>query len=229
MFVIPSIDILDGKCVQLIGGRRETATIYGTPTEWLAKWTERGADLIHVIDLDAALGTGSNRKQVFELIKNAKVDIQIGGGIRSERYARELIDAGAKRVIIGSKAMDIDFLAKLSKHIPKERIMAALDTRARKVVVDGWQTSTEITFEELARKIRPYIGSLLSTNVDVEGTLGGTNKEWLKVVARGGVPVYASGGFTTKKDIETAEKLGFSGIVIGMALYTQRLRLEELW
>ena len=145
MFVIPSIDILNEKCVQLVNGRIETAEIFGTPQKWIKKWMKKGANIIHIIDLDAAFEIGTNKETIFELIENNNVEIQVGGGIKDTKYACELIKKGAKRVIIGSKALDTSFLKKLNKKIPKEQIMVALDLRSGYIVSDGWQTNTGLT------------------------------------------------------------------------------------
>ncbi|MFW6122400.1 MAG: HisA/HisF-related TIM barrel protein [Petrotogales bacterium] len=229
MFVIPSVDILNGKCVQLVNGRIKTATIYGNPKEYFKKWVSKGADIIHIIDLNAAFNFGSNKELIFELIKNSDAEIQVGGGIRDEEYACELIERGAQRIIIGSKGLDINFLEKLSKKISKIQIMVALDIRSGYILADGWQTDTGIKYEEGVKKIGLYIGSILSTDISSEGLLEGPDSELLRMVRQENIPTYASGGFTTRKDIELAKELGFSGVIVGKALYEGKLNLEELW
>jgi phosphoribosylformimino-5-aminoimidazole carboxamide ribotide isomerase len=229
MFVIPSIDILNGKCVQLTNGKTETAEIYGDPKDYFEKWVKKGADVIHIIDLDAVFNLGSNKEIIYELIENDNAEIQVGGGIRNKELAYEFIKKGAKRIIIGSKALDIDFLRQLGKKTQKEQIMAALDIRSENIVFDGWQTDTKIKYKGGVKKIRPYIGSVLSTDVTSEGLLEGTNYDLLKIMINKTIPTYASGGFTTRKDIELAQELGFSGVIIGKALYTRKLNLEDLW
>lgn len=229
MFVIPSIDILNGKCVQLINGKIQTAEIYGNPQEYFLKWVNKGTKIIHIIDLDAAFNVGSNEKIIFELIENNNVEIQVGGGIRNEKYAYDLIKKGAKRIIVGSKALDVNFLKNLNKKIPKEQIMVALDIRSGNIVSDGWRTDTGINYIDGIKKIRSYIGSILSTDVTSEGLLNGPNLDLLKIIKQENIPTFVSGGFTTKKDILLAEKMGFSGVIIGRALYKQKLTLEELW
>ena len=229
MFVIPSIDILNGKCVQLINGKIETSTVYGDPKKYYKKWIEKGADKIHVVDLDAAFNLGSNKQIIYDLLETKNTDIQVGGGIRDENYACELVDNGAKRIIIGSKSQDPNFLKNLLKKISKEKIMIALDTLNGKIVMNAWQNNTEITYEEGVRKIRPYAGSILSTDVNREGLLKGPNSILLKKIVQEKIPIYASGGFSTIDDIKLAKNLGFSGVVIGRALYTKKLDLEEIW
>ncbi len=228
-FVIPCIDILDGNCVQLIGGKSETATIYGSPEEWLVRWKNMGADLVHVIDLDAVTGTGSNKEIILKLLESKLVQIQVGGGIRDIEYAEELINKGAERVIIGSKALDIGFLEELNKSIPRQKIMAALDTRFGKVVVNGWQKSSDLTFSTAFGMIKTNVGSILSTDVNREGLMNGPDRDILRMIQGHGIPTYASGGFTNKEDIELAKIMGFAGVVIGRSIFTRHLDPEELW
>ena len=229
MFVIPSIDILNGKCVQLINGRVETAEVFGSPQDYLKKWVDKGAKIVHIVDLDAAFNTGSNKELIFKLLKNNNVEIQIGGGIREKSYACELISKGAKRIIIGSKALDLDFLKEINKEIPKEQIMAALDLRKGVIVSDAWRTNIGVNYSDGINKIREYVGSILSTDVGSEGLLKGINSDILKTLKQENIPIYVSGGFTTKKDIEVAEKIGFSGVIVGRALYKEKLDLKEFW
>lgn len=229
MFVIPSIDILNGKCVQLINGRVETVKVFGDSKRWFRKWIQEGADIIHVIDLDAALGIGSNKDIILELLKNNKVDVQVGGGIRDISYAYDLIQNGAKKIIIGSKALDKSFLTELNKKISKEQIMAALDIADEFIVTDGWKKDTGLKYAQVVNKISSNVGSILSTDVSSEGLLNGPNSKVLYEIKKGIIPTYVSGGFTTIQDIKLAEKIGFSGVIIGRALYEGKLALKELW
>ncbi len=229
MLVIPCIDIMDGECVQLIGGKPETATFYGPPEKWLEKWMRLGADTVHIIDLDAALGRGSNRDTIMRLLELGQVSFQIGGGIHTTEYAQELAESGALRVIIGSKAKDLDFMVRLNELLPKEKIMAALDIKAGRIMLDGWQSDSGTIFSEALEVLRPYIGSILTTNVDVEGRLGGPDKVFLGQNCSDDIPTYVSGGFTSLKDIELAKSMGFAGVIIGGALYSGILEPEGLW
>lgn len=228
MQVIPSIDILNGKCVQLVNGKIETATFYGNPKKWFNKWIEKGAELIHLIDLNAAFNNGSNKDLIFNLIKSKKADVQIGGGVRSTEYACELIEAGAKRVIIGSKSQDVEFLKELSKKISKDKIMAALDVKNGKIVVNAWQKKTNISYSDGLEKIKNYIGSVLTTDVNREGLLSGPNFRYLNEIISKKIPVYVSGGFTSVDDVYIAFNLGFAGLILGRALYTNKIDLEVL-
>jgi len=120
-------------------------------------------------------------------------------------------------------------LEEVGKKISKEQIMVALDIRSGNIVADGWQTDTSIKYKDGVERIKPYAGSILSTDVSSEGMLVGPNLELLRMVSQESIPIYVSGGFTTRKDIELAQKFGASGVVVGMALYKRKLYLEELW
>jgi phosphoribosylformimino-5-aminoimidazole carboxamide ribotide isomerase len=229
MYVIPSIDILNGKCVQLVSGKIETSTVYGCPKKYNKKWIEKGANKIHIIDLDAAFNIGSNKKIIFDLIKNRKAEIQVGGGIRNENYACELVDNGANKIIIGSRSQDTEFLRNLLKIIPKEKIMIALDTSNGKIVTNAWKNDTGIKYKDGLERIKNFAGSILSTDVDREGLLKGPNSFMLKQIISEKIPVYASGGFSNINDIKLAKELGFSGVIIGRALYTKKVDMEDLF
>jgi phosphoribosylformimino-5-aminoimidazole carboxamide ribotide isomerase len=229
MYVIPSIDILNGKCVQLVNGKIETSIVYGSPKKFYKKWIEKGADKLHIIDLDAAFNIGSNRKIIFDILRYGQAEIQVGGGIRNISYACELINKGATRIIIGSKLQDIEFLRSLLKKVPKEKIMIALDTSNGNIVTNAWQEDMGIKYYDGLDRIKNFSGSILSTDVDREGLLKGPNLTMLKQIITKKIPIYASGGFSTIDDIKIAKKLGFSGVIIGRALYTKKIELEDLF
>ena len=229
MFVIPSIDILNGKCVQLVNGRIETETNYGNPEKYYTKWINQGADKIHIIDLDATFNLGSNRRIILDLLSLGKAEVQVGGGIRNVAYAKELINNGAKRIIIGSKSQDKNFLKDILKVVPKEKIMIALDTFKENIVTNAWRTDTGTKYNEEVNKIMKFAGSILSTDVEREGLLKGPNPDMLNKIIQDKIPVYASGGFSNIEDIKLAKKLGFKGVIIGRALYTKKIKLGDLF
>ena len=228
MQIIPSIDILNGRCVQLINGKIETVEIFGKPEDYLDKWKKSGAKIVHVIDLDAALNIGSNKEKIITLLSSKNVEFQVGGGIRSVKYATELIKKGASRIIVGSKAFDEDFLKKLNQKIPLNKIMIAIDVKSEKILINGWQTNTNIDFEKGFKKLKKYAGSFLITDVSFEGMLNGPNYKLLEKLKQNSIPIFLSGGFSSIKDIKLAEKNGFSGVIVGRALYKNRIKLKEL-
>ncbi|GIW51214.1 MAG: hypothetical protein KatS3mg081_0569 [Gemmatimonadales bacterium] len=216
--VIPSIDIMDGRAVQLRGGR-EVVLRAGDPLGWLSTFALAGE--VAVIDLDAALGRGSNRDLIREMIRRAPC--RVGGGIRSVEAALEWLDAGAAKVIIGTAAS-----AELLSQIPRERVIVALDAVAGEVVVDGWRTRTGRDVVELTRELAPYAGGFLFTQVDREGLMGGFDRRLVRDVVEvaAGARVTVAGGISRAEEIAWLDRVG-ADAQVGMALYTGRLVLAD--
>jgi phosphoribosylformimino-5-aminoimidazole carboxamide ribotide isomerase len=221
--IIPCIDLMDGKVVQLIQGR-EKALEGGTPLEMLEKF--RAFPQIQVIDLDAAMNKGSNDALV-ELVASRAV-ARVGGGVRSAERARALIQQGAFRVIVGTAAFDRQKLAEIADAVGPERLLIALDSRAGKVVTHGWREATDFTAEEVIRHLEPYCSGFLCTYVDKEGMMQGTDLDWFRRLrAATRHELTAAGGITTIEEIEELHRLGIHA-ALGMAIYTGRLNLDEL-
>jgi phosphoribosylformimino-5-aminoimidazole carboxamide ribotide isomerase len=221
--IIPCIDLMDGKVVQLIQGR-EKALEAGSPLEMLEKF--RAFPQIQVIDLDAAMNKGSNDALV-ELVTSRAV-ARVGGGVRSADRARALIQQGAFRVIVGTAAFDREKLTEIASAAGPERLIIALDSRAGKVVTHGWQEATDFSAEEVIHQLEPYCSGFLCTYVDKEGMLEGTDLGWFRRLrAATRHELTAAGGITTVEEIEALRKLGIHA-ALGMAIYTGRLNLEEL-
>lgn len=221
--IIPCIDLMDGKVVQLIQGR-EKALEGGTPIEMIEKF--RAFPQIQVIDLDAALGQGSN-DDLVELVASRAV-ARVGGGVRSAERARALIQQGAFRVIVGTAAFDRERLAEIADAVGPDRLVIALDSKAGKVVTHGWQAATNFTAEEVIHHLEPYCSGFLCTYVDKEGMLEGTDLDWFRRLrAATRHELTAAGGITTIDEIQELHKLGIHA-ALGMAIYTGRLNLEEL-
>jgi len=230
LIVIPSIDLMRGRCVQLIGGKPGTGKVYGEPLEIALRWTGEGARYLHVIDLDAALGTGDNLDKIIEILSAVDVGVQVGGGIRSIERADEILGAGAERIILGTAAVkNPGMVRKLIEKAGGKRVMVALDSRSGKVAVEGWQRKTEKDPLELGLEFeRMGVGSLLYTNVDVEGTMRGVVLDEIMNLTRSlRTPIYASGGIGGLEDIRALKKTGVEGAVVGMALYEGRFTLKE--
>ena len=216
--IIPSIDIMDGQAVQLIGGR-ERALEAGDPLAVAERFAVAG-DLA-VIDLDAALGRGSNCEVIAELVR--RYPCRVGGGIRSVEAALEWLDRGAQRVILGTAATT-DVLSRL----PRERVMAALDGVDGEVVVEGWQRGTGDRVVDRLAELNELVGSFLVTFVEREGRLGGIDLEAARRVieAAGGTEVTVAGGVTTADEVAALDRMG-ADAQVGMALYTNRMSLGE--
>ncbi len=216
--IVPSIDLMDGRAVQLVGGRGK-ALDGGDPLEVAARFAVAG-DLA-VIDLDAALGQGSNSDTVAALVRRHRC--RVGGGIRSVQSALEWLDRGAERVVLGTAARP-DVLSEL----PHERVIAAVDGVDGEVVVEGWRTGTGERMLDRIAALRELVGGFLVTFVEREGRLGGIDLEAIRAVveAAGGAHVTVAGGVTTADEVAAIDRLG-ADAQVGMALYTGRLGLAD--
>jgi phosphoribosylformimino-5-aminoimidazole carboxamide ribotide isomerase len=226
--IVPCIDLMGGKVVQLVQGR-DKALEGGTPAEMLARFA--AFPEIQVIDLDAAIGSGSNMDLVEFLARRAVT--RVGGGVRSAEKARTLVDLGVKKVIVGTAAfgaagVNKPFLEELGRAVDNSRILIALDSKSGKIVVKGWREATNFTAEEVIRELEPYCGGFLCTYVDKEGMMQGTDLEWFgRLRAATSHEITAAGGITTIEDIAKLAELNIDAAV-GMAIYTGLLDLDEL-
>jgi phosphoribosylformimino-5-aminoimidazole carboxamide ribotide isomerase len=226
--IIPCIDLMDGQVVQLRQGREKV--IEGrSPDEMLAMF--EGFPQIQVIDLDAAMGRGWNGEIVEHLAHRARV--RAGGGVRTLERVQELVNAGAFRVIIGTAAFsshgpDTEFLAAIAAAAGAERLTIALDSRAGRIVVNGWQQSTHWTALDVIAELEPYCSGFLCTYVDKEGMMQGTDLEWFERLRRATKhELIAAGGITTLDDAKTLTAMDIH-CAIGMSIYTGRLSLDDL-
>lgn len=232
MKVLPAIDILDGHVVQLVGGVPGTEQVkLPDPLAMAQRWQGEGAEMLHVIDLDSALGKGNNVQTMRRMIQASEVPVQVGGGIRSTEVAQYLLDSGAARVIVGTKAIrDTAWLAAIANANPG-KIVLALDVKNGNVQVKGWQEAAPITLEQMFHIIRPLpLAGVLYTNVDVEGQCKGINEKAVRdFIAACPHMVIASGGVTDQRDLDLLTGMGVPEAVVGLALYTGKLNPNQLW
>jgi phosphoribosylformimino-5-aminoimidazole carboxamide ribotide isomerase len=231
MIVIPAVDILDGKCVRLVrGDPRKSKVYYNNPVEAAQLLEEQGAELLHLIDLDAALGSGQNMETIKNLLRDISVKVQIGGGIRSLEKAGTLLKLGAYRVIFGTAAVNNPLLVEeaVIQH-GSESIAVAIDEKDGKVAIHGWKSKSEIDYLNLARYFEEMgVGALIFTPISVDGTLKGPRIEkTVKLVETVNVPVIASGGVASLEDLVTLTGTGVEGVVVGTALYEKKFTLKE--
>jgi len=223
--IIPCIDLMDGKAVQLVRGRRKA--LEADPMEMVRQF--KGFPIIHVIDLDAALGRGDNDKLVARICK--KAPCRVGGGVRTVARVKELAGLGARQIIIGTAAFTEDginrrFLAAARRAVGKKRLIVALDTSRGRIVVRGWRARTGLRADEVMPELEPYCSGFLCTYVDKEGMMQGTNLRWFRRLRQATtLPITAAGGITTIEEVDALEELGMDAAV-GMAIYTGRLRLD---
>jgi phosphoribosylformimino-5-aminoimidazole carboxamide ribotide isomerase len=226
--IIPCIDLMDGKVVQLVQGR-EKALEGGTPQEMLDRFA--AFPEIQVIDLDAAIGKGSNDVLVEYIASRAIA--RVGGGIRSVGRAETLLKQGARKLIVGTSAftstgVNKEFLGELSSAIGSGPILIALDSQAGKIVVKGWREAMNFSAEQVIGELEPYCGGFLCTYVDKEGMMQGTDLDWFRRLrAATSHEITAAGGITTLDDIRELEQIHVHAAV-GMAIYTGRLNLSDL-
>ncbi len=225
--LIPSIDLKGGRVVQLVQGERlaiESDDLEG----WISRFSRYSK--VQLIDLDAALGSGTNDQLVRQVA--LRLPCRVGGGIRSVERAREVLGYGALAVIVSSALFrngrpDLEFARSLAAAVGVDRVIAAVDSKGGRVVIRGWTEPVEVTAVEAAQALEPYCGEFLYTHVDREGLMTGTDMAAVHAVAAATRrPVTAAGGITTRAEIEALDAAGIDAVV-GMAIYTGTLALDE--
>lgn len=226
--IVPCIDIMDGKVVQLVQGREKA--LEGPPVEEMLRRFASFPE-IQVIDLDAALGSGSNDELVAFLA--ARATVRAGGGVRTVERARSLLAQGARTIIVGTAAftdagVNAPFLETLRDAIGRERLQVALDSRGGRIVVKGWREATALRAEDVLASLEPFCTGFLCTYVDKEGMLAGTDLEWFRRL-RASTPlaITAAGGISTLEEVRELQGMQID-VALGMAIYTGRLSLDEL-
>lgn len=218
--LIPSIDLMGGRIVQLVQGERK-ALEFDDFSEWIDRF--RKFPIVQVIDLDAAMGSGSNRALVRAMCE--ELPCQVGGGLRTLERAREVLGWGAKKVIIGSSlfssaGVNLDFARELSEELGSERLVFSVDSRAGFVAVKGWKQSTRLRPADAMRQLEPFCSAFLYTHIDTEGLMQGfpfaVLDEFRQATPR---KLIVAGGITTSEEVERLDALGVDAVV-GMAIYT---------
>jgi phosphoribosylformimino-5-aminoimidazole carboxamide ribotide isomerase len=231
MIVIPAIDLMDGKCVRLLMGKPETKKVYfNDPLIPLKMFTQDGAEWIHIIDLDATLNLGENMNVIKRILKEAKVKVQVGGGINSFEKAGELIKHGASRVIFGTALIEKpDLVKKFSDIFGPEKTAAAIDVKGERVAIKGWRKELSLTYEDLILKVKKLnVGALILTLIDKDGTLMGPSINKIsKAASLSNIEFIASGGVGSLEDVKKLSILGINGVIIGKALYEGVFTLKE--
>jgi phosphoribosylformimino-5-aminoimidazole carboxamide ribotide isomerase len=226
MLAIPAIDLREGCVVQLVGGDFEKEKIrIGDPRDVARRWTGYGFRRLHVVDLDAATGRGTNRPVVRDLLADAATPVQVGGGVRTTEAIESLVSDGAAQVVVGTRAIDDpDWLREIADAHPGVIVLAA-DVRDRRIVTHGWTRELPRNILDLIDDLSGLaLGGLLVTAVHREGQMAGTDLPLMEDVAEASEwPVFASGGIASIQDLRALEDRGLAGAVLGMALYTGAL------
>jgi len=228
--VIPAIDLKGGKCVQLVGGKPGTEKVVIADVMGVARrWQDEGAEMIHIIDLDSALGTGNNESLLEMVSASMSIPVQVGGGIRTQEKVQRLFDIGCERVIVGTKAIqDRAFIEGVANEYP-DGIVVAIDSVANEVLVKGWQEGSGRELLSVVRDLEtlPIFG-FLYTNVEVEGRLQGIDPKPIEeLIGSTKKPVIVSGGVTDMGDLDRLSRMGAHSVVVGMAIYTDKIDFKK--
>ena len=226
MIVIPAVDLRDGCCVQLVGGSFEKEMVrLDDPIGAARRWESDGFRAIHVVDLDAAMRTGSNSEVVASILRSVSCEVQVGGGIRDEQQIEDLLRDGAARVVVGTRAIEDPFwLSGVTSRFP-ESIIVAADTRERNLVTRGWTRTSSRNVMDLIDQLNDSdLAGILVTAVHREGQLEGPDLRLMEdVVAASRHPVFSSGGIRGMSDLQSLEDEGVAAAIVGMAIYTGTL------
>ncbi|QZY57235.1 1-(5-phosphoribosyl)-5-[(5-phosphoribosylamino)methylideneamino]imidazole-4-carboxamide isomerase [Crassaminicella profunda] len=232
MIIFPAIDLRGGNCVRLKQGKFQDENIYSkNPVEIAKKWEEQGAKYIHVVDLDGALeGVSKNSHVIKEIIKATNIPVQLGGGIRKIKDIENVLSYGVSRVILGTSAVKIDGFVEEALKTFGEKIAVSIDAKKGYVAVDGWTKTSDIKAIDFAKKLEGLgLKTLIYTDIAKDGMLLGPNFKELKELKENiNIDLIASGGISKKEDVEKLSTLGLYGAIIGKALYTGDIALEEL-
>lgn len=227
--IIPCIDLQGGKAVQLIHGRKRALAVddvFGLLNRFSSY------PILHVIDLDAAICKGSNARMIKALCARAKIEVRVGGGIRTVVRAARILSWGAEKIIVGSAAFkngkaNRKFLGQLKKRVGTKRVIIALDTERGHIVVRGWRERLKLRPADVIPELEPFCSGFLSTLVDNEGVMKGTDLNWFRELQRiTKLPITAAGGITTMREVNALERAGMHSAV-GMAIYTGKLAANK--
>lgn len=231
MIAAPAVDLREGRCVQLVGGRPELERVsLPDPLAQARAWEEMGFGTLHMVDLDAALSLGDNRGVIQEIVKATGATVQAGGGVREDSAVEELVASGVSRVIIGTRAIrDPEWLETVANRFPGT-VMVAADIRDGTVLLKGWTESSHLPVLQVLKDLETFpLAGILCTDVGREGLMGGTDLPMAEAVVQGSRhPVWISGGITTMDELRALEKAGAAGAVLGMAIYTGVLLPEKV-
>ncbi|MGB2969800.1 MAG: bifunctional 1-(5-phosphoribosyl)-5-((5-phosphoribosylamino)methylideneamino)imidazole-4-carboxamide isomerase/phosphoribosylanthranilate isomerase PriA [Candidatus Nanopelagicales bacterium] len=229
--LLPAVDVADGKAVRLFQGEAGSATDYGDPLAAALAWQEQGAEWVHLVDLDAAFGRGSNSELLARIVGALDIDVELSGGIRDDESLAAALATGCKRINIGTAALENpDWCGRAIAH-HGDQIAIGLDVRGTTLAARGWVQEGGELYETLARLEQDGCARYVVTDVEKDGTLKGPNLHLLREVCkRTDKPVVASGGVSSLEDIHELaglEHLGVEGIIIGKALYSGAFSLPE--
>ena len=230
MKIIPAIDLMDGKVVRLYKGDPSKKTIYSDDSLDIAKkWQSAGADMLHLVDLDATFGRGSNFELLENIAKSVSIPVQVAGGLRNEKIIESALEF-AQRIVIGTLAFkEKTILDKLLTAYGSERIVISVDHNDGLIVVNGWQQTTDISLIDSVNEfVKMGFTEFLSTNVNRDGTLQGPDLEWMQQINKiKTANVIASGGISNIEDVIKVKETNPFGVILGKALYENKISIQE--
>jgi phosphoribosylformimino-5-aminoimidazole carboxamide ribotide isomerase len=234
MIIIPAVDIREGKCVRLVEGKMDRVTVYSEDPVAVAQlWEDKGAEIIHVVDLDGAFaGQPKNLAIIEKIVHTVQIPVQIGGGIRNMDTIDMLLDMGVRRVILGTAAISDSMLVAQASQKYGERVIVGIDSKNGLVAIEGWEATVGKTDLELAWEIKKLgITRVVYTDTRRDGTLKGPNIKASSDLAReSGLRVIVSGGVSCLDDVRSVKEIendGIDGVIIGKALYAGTVDLKD--
>ncbi|WKY46299.1 1-(5-phosphoribosyl)-5-[(5-phosphoribosylamino)methylideneamino]imidazole-4-carboxamide isomerase [Eubacteriaceae bacterium ES3] len=232
MIIFPAIDLKNGKCVRLLQGQKDAETVYfNDPIEVALKWQSKGAEYLHLVDLDGAFdGAPKNKTLIKNIVDALDIPVELGGGIRTLDIAKDYIDAGVSRIIIGTQAVkDLSFIEALLS-LYDEKVCVSIDAKNGLVCTEGWVESSNLEALELAASLeRLGLSTLVYTDISKDGMMSGPNFEMLEVLNNHlNIDIIASGGISSTSDVLKAKEMNLYGAIIGKALYEETIDLEKL-
>ena len=237
MIILPAIDIKEGKCVRLVKGDFDKMTSYkNTPFDQAKVYFQNGFQNIHIVDLDGALkGKSSNSNIVKEIIKNFKLKIQIGGGIRTIDDVTDWVKSGADKVIIGTAAVEDKNLLKIACEKFKGKIAVSLDVKDRFIFLSGWKKKTNILATDFIKEIENFgVSRIIYTDINKDGTKKGPNmKDTIDISSKTKIPFIVSGGISSVEDIKKIKSIAttnssIEGVIVGKSIYDGDIKINEL-
>ena len=235
MKIIPAIDLMNGEVVRLFKGDPNQKTVYSNnPVEIARKWENSGADMLHLVDLDATLGLGNNYETLKEICQNISIPVQVAGGLRDITKIANTLDF-AQRVVVGTLAMQLkqseqeSILLEMISQFGKDRLVVSIDHVDGEIVTHGWQKNTGLKLQDVTNEfVKDGFSEFLSTNVSKDGTLQGPDIISLKEICQiNGTNIIASGGISKLNDVQEIKKHNPYGVILGKALYEGLISIEE--
>lgn len=231
MIIYPAIDIKDGRCVRLVQGKFNDVTVYSDhPVEMAMKFEQLGAEYLHIVDLDGArFGKPQNIAAISEMAVKLGIPIQLGGGIRSIEMIEIILCRGIQRVILGTSAVKDPELVKKAMQVFSSSLAVAVDAKDGMVAIEGWAKTSEFTAIDFAKKMEEQGAKIIIyTDISRDGMLKGPNLKAMEVMVNAvNIDVIASGGVTSLQDIKNLKEIGMDGVIVGKALYTGDIDLQE--